>query len=103
MATEEEVELSNSGTVTSFCVVNVAFYGQAMELPYVSALILLDGSDIPLMHLIQETDAHLVHMGQRVEAVWVPDEEIGPTLESIKYFRPTGEPDADWDTYKDNV
>ena len=101
--TAEQVELAHVGTVTSFCVVNVAFYGQAMELPYVSALILLDGSDIPLMHLIQETDAHLVHMGQRVEAVWVPDEEIGPTLESIKYFRPTGEPDADWETYKDNV
>ena len=44
-----------------------------------------------------------MHMGQRVEAVWVPDGEIGPTLESIKYFRPTGEPDADWETYKDNV
>ena len=101
--TSEQVELPHTGTLTSFCVVNVAFYGQAMELPYVSALILLDGSDIPLMHLIQETDAHLVHMGQRVEAVWVPDEEIGPTLESIKYFRPTGEPDADWETYKDNV
>ena len=25
------------------------------------------------------------------------------SFESIKYFRPTGEPDADWDTYKDNV
>jgi uncharacterized OB-fold protein len=97
------VELAHKGTVTSFCIVNVQFYGQAMELPYVSALILLDGSDIPIMHLIQETDASLVHMGQRVEAVWVPDEEIGPTLESIKYFRPTGEPDADWETYKDNV
>ena len=59
--------------------------------------------DIPLMHLIQEVDAREVHMGQRVEAVWVPDDEIGPTLESIKYFRPTGEPDAAWDTYKDNV
>jgi hypothetical protein len=22
---------------------------------------------------------------------------------SWSYFRPTGEPDADWDTYKDNV
>jgi uncharacterized OB-fold protein len=101
--TEEEVELPHQGTVTTFCVVNVQFYGQAMELPYVSALILLDGSDIPLMHLIQETKAEDVHMGMRVEAVWVPDEELGPTLESIKYFRPTGEPDADWDTYKDNV
>lgn len=101
--TEEEVELPHVGTVTSFCVVNVQFYGQVMELPYVSALILLDRSDIPLMHLIQEVDAREVHMGQRVEAVWVPDDEIGPTLESIKYFRPTGEPDAAWDTYKDNV
>ena len=32
-----------------------------------------------------------------------PALDIEPTLESIKYFRPTGEPDADWDTYKDNV
>lgn len=101
--TEEEVELGHTGTVTSFCVVNVQFYGQVMELPYVSALILLDGSDIPIMHLIQEVPAADVHMGMRVEAVWVPDDEVGPTLESIKYFRPNGEPDADWETYKDNV
>ena len=97
------VPASDKGTVTTFCVVNVPFYDQKMEIPYVSATILLDGADIGMMHLIQETDASLVHMGQRVEAVWVPDEEIGPTLESIKYFRPTGEPDADWETYKDNV
>ena len=97
------VELPHVGTVTTFCVVNVQFYGQAMELPYVSALILLDDSDIPLMHLIQEAPAADVHMGMRVEAVWVPDDELGPTLESIKYFRPTGEPDADYETYKDNV
>lgn len=101
--TEEEVELPHVGTVTTFAVVNVQFYGQVMELPYVGALILLDGSDIPIMHLIQEVSADEVHMGMRVEAVWVPDEEIGPTLESIRYFRPNGEPDADWDTYKDNV
>jgi uncharacterized protein len=101
--TEEIVELPHRGTVTTFCVVNVQFYGQAMELPYVSALILLDDSDIPIMHLIQETAAADVHMGLRVEAVWVPDDELAPTLESIRYFRPTGEPDADFETYKDNV
>ena len=97
------IDLPSVGTVTSFCVVNVQFYGQAMECPYVSALILIDGSDIPLMHLLQEVDVETVHMGQRVEAVWVDDDEMGPTLESIKYFRPNGEPDADWDSYKDNV
>ncbi len=101
VALEEEVELGHSGTITTFCVVNVQFYGQVMELPYVSALILLDGSDLPIMHLIQEIPADQVHMGMRVEAVW--EDEVGPTLESIKYFRPNGEPDADWDSYKDNV
>jgi uncharacterized protein len=101
--TVEEIELAHTGTVTTFCVVNVQFYGSAMELPYVSALILLDGSDIPIMHLIQEVPYDRVHMGMRVEAVWVPDEDLGPTLESIRYFRPNGEPDADYETYKDNV
>ena len=28
------------------------------------------------------------------------DDKIGPTLESIRYFRPTGEPDADYETYR---
>lgn len=101
--TEEEIELAHTGTVTSFCVVNVQFYGQVMELPYVSALILLDGADLPIMHLIQEVPYDQVHMGMRVEALWVDDDELGPTLESIKYFRPNGEPDAPWESYKANV
>ena len=98
--TEEEVELSGQGTVTTFCVVNVPFYGQKIKIPYVSATILLDGANIGLMHLIQEVDAHDVHMGMRVEPVWVPPEERLPTLESIRYFRPSGEPDAPFETYQ---
>jgi uncharacterized OB-fold protein len=93
--TKEQVELSHSGTVTSFCVVNVQFYGQGMEIPYVGANIQLDGADLSIMHLIQEVAASDVRIGMRVEAVWVPDEELGPTLESIKWFKPTGEPDVE--------
>ncbi len=92
--TAEQVELAHRGVVTSFCVVNVAFYGSSMELPYVSALIKLHGADLALMHLIQECDPAAVHMGMEVEAVWVPDAERGPTLESIRYFRPTAATDA---------
>lgn len=88
-----EVEVSQVGTVTSFCVVNLAFYGSVMEIPYVSALILLDGADLSVMHLIQEIPADEVRIGMRVEAVWRDDEDMEPTLESIKWFRPTGEPD----------
>ncbi|MGQ0432507.1 MAG: Zn-ribbon domain-containing OB-fold protein [Microthrixaceae bacterium] len=93
VATSEQVELPHVGTLTSFCIVNVAFYGQGMEIPYTSGLILLDGSDLPIMHLIQECPVEDVHIGMRVEAVWVDDAELGPTLESIRYFRPNGEPD----------
>ena len=89
------VELAHKGTVTSFCIVNVQFYGQGMQVPYTSALILLDGSDLPIMHLLQEVEVADVHIGMRVEAVWVDDADIGPTLESIRYFKPNGEPDAE--------
>ncbi len=101
--TDEEIELTGKGTVTTFCVVNVPFYGQRIQIPYVSATILLDGADIGLMHLVQEVDAAKVHMGMRVEPVWVDAAERKPSLESIKYFRPTGEPDADFETYREYV
>jgi uncharacterized OB-fold protein len=93
--TTEQVEVAHVGTLTSFCVVNVAFYGQGMEIPYTSGLILLDGSDLPIMHLIQECPVEDVHIGMRVEAVWEDDgPPYKPTLESIKYFRPNGEADV---------
>lgn len=103
VATDQEVELSDRGTVTTFCIVNLPFYGQAIQPPYVSASVLLDGADIPLFHLIQEIPADQVRMGLRVEAVWAPPEEMRPSLESIRYFRPTGEPDAPFDSYKDHL
>ena len=93
--TTEQVEVAHTGTITSFCVVNVSFYGGTQEIPYVTGLIKLDGSDLPIMHLIQECPVDEVRPGMRVEAVWVDDSELGPTMESIKWFRPTGEPDVD--------
>ncbi|HEX3946421.1 MAG TPA: Zn-ribbon domain-containing OB-fold protein [Acidimicrobiales bacterium] len=99
--TDEEVVLADTGTVTTFCVVNVPFAGQSIQIPYICAMVLLDGADISFMGLIQEIPTDEVRMGLRVEALWVPPEELGPTLASVKYFRPTGEPDADYETYKD--
>jgi uncharacterized protein len=99
--TTDEVELGNTGTVTTYCVVNVPFQGQAIEIPYICAQVLLDGANIAFMALIQEIPADQVRMGLRVEAVWVPPEELGPSMASVRYFRPTGEPDADYDSYKE--
>ena len=44
-----------------------------------------------------------VRMVMRVEAVWRPREEWGTTIENISHFRPTGEPDADYETYKQHL
>lgn len=101
--TDEEVELADRGTVTTFCIVNLPFLGQAVRPPYASASILLEGADIPLFHLIQECPADDVRMGMRVEAVWVRPEERAPGMDSIRHFRPLGEPDAPYDSYKDHL
>ena len=101
--TAEEVELPDRGTVTTFCIVNVPFLGQKITPPYVSAYVLLDGADIAIQHLVQEIPADEVRMGMRVEAVWRPRDEWGTTIENISHFRPTGEPDADYETYRKHL
>jgi hypothetical protein len=101
VATTDEVELSPTGTVTTYCVVNVPFQGQSIEIPYICAQVLLDGANIAFMGLIQEIPTDQVRMGLRVEAVWA--DELGPSMASIKYFRPSGEPDAAYETFVENL
>ncbi len=93
--THDEVELPDSGTVTSFCIVNVGYPGQralGFTPPYVAAAVLLDGADIAFQHLILGCDPSDVRMGMRVRAVWSEST-------SISHFAPTGEPDAAYETY----
>ena len=100
---DQFVELPDKGTVTTFAIINIPFAGQKIKPPYVAAYILLDGADIPFLHLVTEIDAADVRMGMRVEAVWKPQEEWGLGIDNIEHFRPTGEPDADYDTYKHHL
>ena len=58
-----------------------------------------EGADIAFLHLIQGVAADEVRMGMRVRAVWKPREEWGTTIENIDHFRPTGEPDAPFESY----
>ncbi len=103
MQLDEFVELPDKGTVTTFAVINIPFAGQRIKPPYVAAYVLLDGADIPFLHLVTEIDASEVRMGMRVQAVWKPREEWGLGIDNISHFRPTGEPDADYDTYKHHL
>jgi uncharacterized OB-fold protein len=90
--TREEVELSESGTVTTFCIVNVGYPGQKVTPPYVAAQILLDGADIAFGHLVLGCDASEVRMGMRVKAVWGD--------EGVSHFEPNGEADAPYESYE---
>ena len=96
--TRDEVELPDTGIVTTFCVVNVPFQGQKFPSPYVAASVLIDGADIPFQHLILGCQPEDVRMGLRVRAVWKPREEwdVG---HNIDHFEPSGEPDAPYDSY----
>lgn len=101
--TEEEVEVSDKGTVTTFCIVRIPSENLSIKPPYAAAHILLDGADIPFFALIQECPLEQVRMGMRVQAVWVPKAELAPTFESIRYFKPIDEPDAKYDSYKEHL
>lgn len=101
--TREEVEVSDKGTVTTFCVVRIPSESLPIEPPYVCAHILLDGADIPFFALIQECPFDRVRMGMRVQAEWVPEAERDFSFETIKYFRPIDEPDVPFDAYKEHL
>ncbi|MEV7656838.1 OB-fold domain-containing protein [Streptomyces anulatus] len=97
VATAEQVEVGPRGTVTTFCVVNIKAKNLDIEVPYVYAHIALDGADLALHGRIAGIPYDQVRMGLRVEPVWVEG------ARHPDHYRPTGEPDADYDTYKELV
>ena len=101
VATTDEVVLDGKGTITTFCVTQVPSPG--LVPPYVTAWIRLDGADVTSMFLVQECDPKDVRLGMRVEPVWVEESEREANLGAIKYYRPNGEPDADYETYKEYI
>ena len=99
--TTEAVAIGERGTITTFSVVRIPFEGQMLQPPYACAHIVLDGADVPLLHIVGDCDVDDVRMGMRVEAVWA--DELLPTLASVLYFRPSGEADADYASYRLHV
>ncbi|WLW57692.1 Zn-ribbon domain-containing OB-fold protein [Streptomyces sp. YU58] len=95
LATSEQVEVGPRGTVTTFCIVNIKAKNLDIEVPYVYAHIALDGADLALHGRIGGIPYDQVRMGLRVEAAWSDDSRYPD------HYRPTGEPDADYDTFKE--
>lgn len=90
----EDVELPDTGTITTFAINNLPD-PRAPEVPFVSAYILLDGADIPMIALVGGVPAHQVRQGMRVRAEWVPEAERTRSMSNIRWFAPTGEPDVE--------
>ncbi|MFC4586402.1 Zn-ribbon domain-containing OB-fold protein [Sphaerisporangium corydalis] len=90
----EELELPDTGTVTTFAINNLPD-PRAPEVPFVSAYIMIDGADVPMIALMGDVPAHEVRQGMRVKAVWVPPEERTLSMTNIRWFAPTGEPDVE--------
>ena len=98
--TEIEVEVSQNGTVTTYCITNIPGLSEsAPEVPYIAAQILLDGANTPYLALVQGIAVEDVRMGLRVKAVW--DENLRPDARCLKWFEPNGEPDAPYDTFRE--
>ncbi|MFE0449990.1 Zn-ribbon domain-containing OB-fold protein [Streptomyces sp. NPDC058914] len=95
VATAEQVEVGPRGTVTTFCIVNIKAKNLDIDVPYVYAHIALDGADLALHGRIGGIPYDQVRMGLRVEPVWTEG------ARHPDHYRPTGEPDADYDTYKE--
>ena len=101
--TTDEVELSDKGTITTFAIVRVPSENIDLPLPFASVHVLLDGSDIPFFSVVQECPVDEIRIGMRVEAVWVPKAELAPTLSSIRYFKPSGEPDVPFEKLAEHL
>ncbi|MGY0489674.1 Zn-ribbon domain-containing OB-fold protein [Streptomyces sp. WG-D5] len=97
VATTDQVEVGPAGTVTTYCIVNIKAKNLDIEVPYVYAHIALDGADLALHGRIAGIPYDQVRMGLRVEPVWT---EGGRYPD---HYRPTGEPDADYETYKELI
>ena len=95
VAMGEYVEVADVGTVVTFGIVNVPFAGQQIKPPYVTAYILLDGSDVPIQHLVLGCEASEVRIGMRVRAVWTPEAERPASMKAIAHFEPSGDPATD--------
>ncbi|MGW7265309.1 Zn-ribbon domain-containing OB-fold protein [Streptomyces sp. NPDC054842] len=95
VATSEQVEVGPRGTLTTYCVVNIKARNLDIDVPYVYGHIALDGADLALHGRIAGIPYDQVRMGLRVEPVWT---EGGRYPD---HYRPTGEPDADYEAYKE--
>ena len=84
--TEEWKEVSDTGSLITYTTVYQPPPCQKIEPPIIYGIILLDGADTGLLHLLGEVDPKNLNIGMRFQAVF--KEERKGDIRDIKYFRP---------------
>ena len=91
--TEEWIECAQEGTLIAWCLTNYTYFAQPLKPPFITAMILLDGTDTNFLHLLGgfdmndlETVRRTVKNGMRVRAVWEKKKK-GHILD-LRYFTP---------------
>ncbi len=91
--TDEWIEVSQGGTVSSYVYVNMAYFGQPVQPPFIASLIKLEGTDVNFLHLIAGFDLQnfdhvekTMRKNMKVSAVWNNDRT--GNIFDIKYFEP---------------
>jgi uncharacterized OB-fold protein len=112
---EDEIEVSDTGTVTGFTIITpVAYYGQKETEPFVYASVLLDGSSGNMGGQdIVGIPHEEVRSGLRVKAIWKSkDKRSGEGVDSrgwggvgsvIEGFEPNGEPDMPREKFQEHI
>ncbi len=113
MGADDEVELADRGTVTSFTLLTpIQYHGQQEREEYALASILLDGADGTVgQQRITDVALDQIRMGMRVEAEWAPADERASDPgdrgygfgNAIRGWRPTGEADIAPDEFAEHV
>ncbi len=92
--TQEEVQVQETGTLTTFTVVHIPLPNSDVKPPFVTGTILLDGADQTFLHFVRGCEPSEVRIGMRVRAVWQPREEWTHSFANVSHFEPSGEPDV---------
>jgi acyl dehydratase len=80
------VDVGPSGVVTNWTVIRYAEPHQPLKPPYVQAMVLLDGADTPLVHVLKGVAPSQMKKGLRVKAVFA--KKTTSTIMDIACFRP---------------
>jgi uncharacterized protein len=88
--TGELVEVGPEGTVTTWAWVAEPAPQHPLDGPFAGVLVLLDGADTAMLHVLDAGSPDAVTTGMRVRAEFAPDEERVGRVQDIRAFVPAG-------------